>query len=287
MDIKAVSEYLDVWHVMSYDYAVSDVTGQSTTSPNAPLYNPPHGAVQMSINQTIAHYLSSGVPKNKIMVGLPLYAHTWYVPGLQGDAWQQFGQPAKVQGECCETFKQTYGAKPGQGCQLCGSMMWSEIVAAQPQDVHFDNQTQSTVAYFTAAGADGYTEAGTWLTYNDLQSAKAVVAFEQKMGLAGVFVYSADMDTKDYQMMNGIADALGKTPGPPSPPSPPSPGPSPSPPSPGGVQACSQAGHAALCQITCASDCRGFPPGFGAPGCVDSIDCTNPPSWAKNSVCSC
>ena len=57
---------------------------------------------------------SSGVPKNKIMVGLPLYAHTWYVPGLQGDAWQQFGQPAKVQGECCETFKQTYGAKPGK-----------------------------------------------------------------------------------------------------------------------------------------------------------------------------
>lgn len=46
------------------------------------------------------------------------------------------------------------------------------------------------------------------MTYNDLQSAKAVVAFEQKMGLAGVFVYSADMDTKDYQMMNGIADAL-------------------------------------------------------------------------------
>ena len=27
MDLKAVSEYIDIWHVMSYDYAVSDVPG--------------------------------------------------------------------------------------------------------------------------------------------------------------------------------------------------------------------------------------------------------------------
>jgi hypothetical protein len=43
-----------MWHVMSYDYAVSDVTGQSMTSPNCPLYNPPKDqGLQMSINQTI------------------------------------------------------------------------------------------------------------------------------------------------------------------------------------------------------------------------------------------
>jgi hypothetical protein len=67
------------------------------------------------------------VPKTKIMVGLPLYAHTWFVPGLEGTAWQSFGLNATVQGECCGPFKGTFGAKPGQGCSLCGSMMWSEI----------------------------------------------------------------------------------------------------------------------------------------------------------------
>ena len=61
---------------MSYDYSVSDVAGSSTTSPNAPLYNPTFGtgAAQMSINQTVTHYIASGVPANKMMIGLPLYA---------------------------------------------------------------------------------------------------------------------------------------------------------------------------------------------------------------------
>lgn len=280
MDLVAVSQYIDTWHVMTYDYAVSDITSQATTSPNCPLYIPTAG-VQMSVNQTITHYLSVGVPKNKIMVGLPLYAHSFFVPGLQANAWQKFGLPAKVQGECCGPFKSTYGAKPGQGCQLCGSMMWSEIVAAKPM-TYYDNVTQSVIGYFPSNGADGgYTEAGTWLSYNDITSAQAVVAYEQQKGLAGVFIYSADMDTKDYQMMNAIADALGKGPGPgPSPPSPPSP-------SPGGTPSCTTAGQAALCKVACASHCRGFPPGFASPGCVDDTDCTNPPSWAAHSVCTC
>ena len=45
-----------------------------TTSPNAPLYNPAYGGgFQMSINQTVTHYVQAGVPKKKIMIGLPLY----------------------------------------------------------------------------------------------------------------------------------------------------------------------------------------------------------------------
>jgi len=119
MNLAAVSELIDAWHVMSYDYAVSDLPDGSITSPNAPLYNPPAkgGAIQMSINQTIMHYLASGVPKDKIMVGLPLYAHTWYVPGLQGDAWKKFGL-STMQGECCGPMQSTFGAKVGQSA-LC------------------------------------------------------------------------------------------------------------------------------------------------------------------------
>lgn len=277
-----------MFHIMSYDYAVSDITSQSVTSPNAPLYNPDakDGAVAMSINQSVAHYLAAGVPKEKMMIGLPLYAHTWYVPGLQGDAWKTFGQKSTNQGECCGPFKPTMGAKPGQGCQLCGSMMYSEILAAKPA-IFEDPTTKSTIGYMTSAGADsGYTEAGTWLSYNDVGSIQAVAAYEQAQGLAGMFVYSADMDTKDYALMNAVADAIGKAPGP-SPPHP-SPGPpTPPGPAPAGVPTCAAANQAPLCQISCASNCRGFPPGFASPGCIDASDCTNPPAWAKKSVCSC
>ena len=43
MSLKEVTPFIDMWNLMSYDYAVSDITTQSTTSPNAPLYNPADG----------------------------------------------------------------------------------------------------------------------------------------------------------------------------------------------------------------------------------------------------
>jgi hypothetical protein len=92
------------------------------------------------------------------------------------------------------------GAKPGQGCQLCGSMMWSEIAAAKPH-TFYDNVTQSAIGYFPAAGADnGYTEAGTWITYTDVSSAKAVVKYGQQQGLAGqrVLLTSAGLCSRLY-----------------------------------------------------------------------------------------
>ena len=80
-------------------------------------------------------------------------------------------------GECCGPMKATMGAKPGIGSQLCGSMMYSEILAAKPQ-TYSDNVTKTTIGYLATAGADGYTEAGTWMTYNDLDSVKEVVKWE-------------------------------------------------------------------------------------------------------------
>ena len=50
---------------------------------------------------------------------------------------------------------------------------------------------------------------------------------------------------------------------------------------------CDSVGHDSLCQTSCASSCRGFPPGFAVAGCADEVDCTNPPSWAAGSVCEC
>ena len=232
------------------------------------------------------------------------------------------------------------------------------LKAASPV-TYFDNVTKSTVGYFTKQGADAYTEAGTWLTYNDVQSVKAIAQWEKDQGLAGTFIYSADMDTPAYTLMNAIADVIkGPSPSPSPPPPPPGrfacqqsvpcgsggtlsrcsshsielgamqrepwrgghpfreigwcgvcttaacvrayllqptcachawllPGP-PSPPGPPtGTPTCSQANQAALCKTVCASTCRGFPPGFASPGCAVTGDCTSPPAWAKNSVCTC
>merc|ERR1712019_6310 len=79
--------------------------------------------VQWSINYTVQGYLALGVPPSKMMVGLAMYGHTWYSPGL--DNWQVMGGPSQKQSKCFGPFKDTYGAKPGKGCNQCGVMMFS------------------------------------------------------------------------------------------------------------------------------------------------------------------
>merc|ERR1740130_2167954 len=63
--------------------------------------------------------------------------------------------------------------------------------------------------------------------------------------------------------------------------------PTPPPPAPTDAPNCTQAGQDDLCKVACESTCRSFQPGFKAAGCADEKYCTNPPAWAKGSVCNC
>lgn len=52
-DLKSMDQYVDYWHVMSYDYSVSDVSSSQYTAPNCPLYTPKEQhVVKWSINTT-------------------------------------------------------------------------------------------------------------------------------------------------------------------------------------------------------------------------------------------
>jgi len=232
MGLAEATQYVTHWNVMNYDYVVPDTPDGATMSPNAPLYTPSAaGTAQMSIDYTIKGYLAEGVPASKIMVGVPFYGHTWYKPGMTG--WQNWGGQGEIQGECCGPFKQTYGAMPGQACAQCGVMMYSEILAADC-DTQFDDETKSDIMYCSSDGADGYTKAGTWATYNSQESIEAIVQYSMDNGLAGVFAFDSSMDTLadsanggfSFKLMNAMKDKLEGG----SPPAPgPSPGPSPAP----------------------------------------------------------
>ena len=158
MAIAALDPYVSSFMLMSYDYQVSDIPGAGAFSPNAPLYTPSApGAVKMSISYSIQNYLSAGVHPSKIQVGIPLYGHSWYNANLSVSAgdWKKWGGPTYVQGACCGPFATTNGGKPGPGAQQCGTLMYSEIMAAIGTGATsvstFDNETQSDIVYFTGA----------------------------------------------------------------------------------------------------------------------------------------
>jgi GH18 family chitinase len=262
--IKDMSEYLDFWHLMTYDYTVSDIEDSPLTAPNMPLFAPPDdlGIWTLSINSTVQGYLASGAPANKLKVGIAFYGHTWYVPSLLESQQEQlgvgddcsatqecagglccsqygycgsgdqycgdgclsgpcsggsddgaatddgpapiapdaaftFGLSAEIQGECCGDFAKTYGASPGFGCSLCGSMMYSEIVAAGMQ-TKYDSKTASNIGFLTKDSGDSHTKAGTWVSYNDKDSMVAIAQYIKEYGLAGGFVFDLSMDTLDF-----------------------------------------------------------------------------------------
>ena len=72
--------------------------------------------------------------------------------------------------------------------------MYSEILAAGC-DTQFDDETQSDMMYCSSVGQDGYTEAGTWATYNSLESIEAITQYAMDNGLVGVFAFDSSMDT--------------------------------------------------------------------------------------------
>lgn len=246
--VALLSPYLDYFHLMTYDYTVSDVPNGVMFSPNCPLYNPPQPAEQMSIDYTVQGYLAMGVPSNKLQLGVAFYGHAWWNPSLTTSQWQTWGgKYGKVQGLCCGPFVGTTGAKPGKGSGLCGSMMYSEIVAAGFTN-YYDNKTQSDIGYLAKDSADGYTKAGTWITYNGKKSLTAISEYALKMNLAGVFSYDSSMDSVtggafDYQLSKLIVKTLaggGPTPGP-------TPAPTPNP----GGHTCTPAGSCNVCAACC------------------------------------
>lgn len=84
------------WNIMTYDYYVSDIKTASYTAPNQPLHTVEGDKFvnHWSVADTVKAYEDAGATKSKMNIGLAFYAHSWFVPGLDGDEWKKFGLPA-------------------------------------------------------------------------------------------------------------------------------------------------------------------------------------------------
>jgi spore germination protein YaaH len=72
-DIPALNNYVDLFVIMGYDYYYG---GSSTAGPNDPLYNF-ITAYNYTLTKSITYYLSQGVTKSKLILGLPYYGKQW------------------------------------------------------------------------------------------------------------------------------------------------------------------------------------------------------------------
>jgi spore germination protein YaaH len=87
-DIKALNEYSDQFVMMGYNYYYS---GGKKAGPVSPLFSGDLWG-ELNLQNSVNHYLTLGVPKNKFIVSLPYYGAVWKIDTLNNKINYRFVQ---------------------------------------------------------------------------------------------------------------------------------------------------------------------------------------------------
>ncbi|KAJ3230400.1 hypothetical protein HDU81_004510 [Chytriomyces hyalinus] len=81
LDIKAICQAMDFVNIMTYD-----IHGEwdTTTNHQAPLYDDTpvdeQSGIMTSVDYAVNYFINNGCPADKVVVGVPFYAHAWKMP---------------------------------------------------------------------------------------------------------------------------------------------------------------------------------------------------------------
>ncbi|XP_026671822.1 probable chitinase 2 [Ceratina calcarata] len=170
-DLPELCKYLDLVHVMAYDY---HGTWDNKVLPNAPLKSDDGSSVM----DTLSYLLSKGAPPNKTVLGLPMYGRTYVLSKkLNSSRETPIGQPAGTDG-----FKGPYTAQNG----FMGYNEICEELVNNPSKWRTGWDEISETAY--AVNDDKV------IVYDDPKSLRAKVERAISLNLSGVMIWSIDTD---------------------------------------------------------------------------------------------
>ncbi|XP_013400159.1 acidic mammalian chitinase [Lingula anatina] len=175
-DVPKISKTLDYVLVMSYDLMGpwANVTGL-----NSPLY-PFKGAkgpdTQLNVEWVMKYWEKNGSPKNKLIVGLPTYGHTFT---LVDDKDCGIGAPDK-------------GAGPaGTFTRQAGFLAYYEICSLLKQGYKYVMDDTAKVPYAYGKAQYGGME---WISFDNQISLKTKVEWIKAQGYAGAFTWDYALD---------------------------------------------------------------------------------------------
>lgn len=161
--VKAISDNLDFINAMCYDYRGSWDT--SVTGSQALLFDPNSN---VSTSYGLSSWARAGLPKRKLVMGLPLYGRTWK---LKDPKLSYIGAP---------------GAGVGPGDEF-GTITYS--------DIEIFNKENNAVVVYDMATVSTYSVAGTsWIGYDDERSTSVKVEYAWAAGLGGYFFWAVNGD---------------------------------------------------------------------------------------------
>ncbi len=163
-ELVGVAGVVDWMNLMGYDL---HGTWEQTTNFSAPLFRPANdpGDPGLDIDSAVQTYLSSGVPAQKIVLGIPFYGHGWAGVAAAGNGLYQHAS----------------GAAPGTW--EAGSFDFKDISANYlPAYPRFWNAEAYVPWLFNP-------EKGIFITYEDPQSLQAKAGYAKDQGLAGIMIW--------------------------------------------------------------------------------------------------
>ncbi|XP_059056229.1 chitinase-3-like protein 1 [Achroia grisella] len=175
-DIPAISQYLDIVSVMTYDMygAWNTVTGH-----NAPLHKGEgdEGAVKetlFTVDVAIEYWLREGCPREKLVLGLPLYGRTFTLANANVNSVRAPSVGPGIGGP----FTVTSG--------FMGYNEYCILHQTQPWDVRYDSLAKVPYAI----------QGRNWLSFDNADSLTTKVEYALDLNLAGVMVWSIDTDDR-------------------------------------------------------------------------------------------
>ncbi|KAI3902137.1 hypothetical protein MKW92_008546 [Papaver armeniacum] len=170
---RAIQSFVDFINIMTYDYyGAWDTTH---TGACAALFNPAN--TERSTSHGISRWLQV-VPAQKLVMGLPLYAHTWM---LQNPNTNGIGAPAV-----------------GIGAGQDGILTYDEVAKflKKPGTIAvYDERTQS---HYCFAGKN-------WISYTGVRSIRAALRYAKELQLRGYFLWSIGQDEGNNNILTTTA----------------------------------------------------------------------------------
>jgi chitinase len=184
LDVEEMVPLLDWVNLMSYDFHGG---WESTTNFNAPLHTDPAdpaGDQGLDVAAAVAAWLARGIPRAKLVVGMPFYGRGWA------------GVPATNDG----LYQPSTSLPPGT--YEAGVFDYRDLVA---------NYLPSMTRYFNAASQAPWlydAARGVMISYEDPESIAAKAAFVASEGLGGGMVWDLSSDTGDSTLLETLHATL-------------------------------------------------------------------------------
>lgn len=170
-DVREINSYADYVNIMTYDYHFY-AKEMPQTGLNAPLYrrHDEHAIFgTLNINASVHYWLSQGLAKSKLVIGLPTYGHTFQ---LVSPFNTRIGAPASSYGRV----------------GMIGFASYSEICWFRRHNIYVHQ-------VYDVEACSPYLYAGTeWISYEDERSLECKANYIKENGFGGAMIFSLNTD---------------------------------------------------------------------------------------------